>query len=38
MNNVSVKVKRRKSKVTGKQTPLYIQLICRRKMKRIPLV
>ena len=37
MNNVSVKVKRRKSKVTGKQTPLYIQLICRRKMKRIPL-
>ena len=30
-------MKRRKSKVTGKQTPLYIQLICRRKMKRIPL-
>ena len=37
MNNVSVKVKRRKSQVTGKQTPLCIQLICRRKMKRIPL-
>lgn len=37
MNNVSVKVKRRKSKIAGKQTPLCIQLIYRRKMKRIPL-
>lgn len=37
MNNVSVKVKRRKSKVAGKETPLCIQLICRRKMKRISL-
>lgn len=37
MSNVSVKVKHRKSKVTGKQSPLCIQLIYRRKMKRIPL-
>lgn len=37
MNNVSIKVKRRKSKIAGKQTPLCIQLIYRRKMKRISL-
>lgn len=37
MNDVSIKVKRRKSKVADKEAPLCIQLICRRKMKRIPL-
>lgn len=37
MTNVSVKVKHRKSVVKRKATPLYLQLIYKRKPKRIPL-
>ena len=37
MINVSVKVKRRKSMVQRKAVPLFVQLIGKRKMRRIPL-
>lgn len=37
MTYTSIKIKRRKSVVSNKRTPLCIQLIRHRKMKRIPL-
>lgn len=37
MYNVSVKVKRRKSAEAGKRMPLYVQVIYRREVRKLPL-
>ena len=35
MYNVSVKIKRRESAEAGKRMPLYVQIIYRRKVRKI---